>query len=89
MDEPTAFDWVRQAINNAISNGFEHLEEVEGFVEVSVRLGLGFERRPDNEWAMEILGNPEIVPPEKIDRLRQHIEPALNFDRPDSEASRP
>ena len=87
MDEPTAFEWVRQAIHNAISHGFEHIEDVEGFVEVSVRLGLEFERRSGNEWAMEILSNNEIVPPEKIDRLRQYIEPPLNSGAPGAEAS--
>jgi hypothetical protein len=82
MSHEGALEWVRSAIRNAMSNGFEYESEVIVFVDFCVRLGLSFENLPGNEWAKKILDNPDLTNPEKLEEVRSKIEPEIQTGLP-------
>jgi hypothetical protein len=82
MDDESVLQWVRDAIRNAMSNGFEYEAEVIAFVDLSVRFGLSFENHPGNKWTKEILDDTDLTNPEKLEEIRRRVEPEIETGVP-------
>jgi len=82
MDDSAALKWIAAAVRSASSHGFEFEADVMAFVDLTLRLGPSFENQPESAWAREILDNPDLTDPEKIEEIRCKLEPEIESGLP-------
>ncbi len=61
--------FVQTTIDKALAYGIERERDVCKFLNVSMVFGKNFDERPEFSWSRDILADPLLVGPEKIDRL--------------------